>query len=164
MGVVRRITLADLDLYRELRLRALKDAPSAFGSTYDDEALRPISEWTERVVRAAGGSERALFLAFVAAECVGLAGCVEDDLGADRQLVSMWVAPAHRGTGVAGDLVDAVLGWAAEMEARSIGLWVTKDNSRARRFYERCGFAVTGDVQPLPSDPCKDEIRMIRQL
>jgi ribosomal protein S18 acetylase RimI-like enzyme len=41
---------------------------------------------------------------------------------------------------------------------------VTHGNDRAQRFYERTGFTVTGDVQPLPSDPCKNEIRMIRRL
>ena len=62
------------------------------------------------------------------------------------------------------DLVGAVLDWAAAAGARTVGLWVTRGNDRALRFYERAGFTVTGDVQPLPSDPCKDEIRMVLQL
>ncbi len=162
--MIRRVTVDDLDLYREVRLRALQDSPSAFGSTYSNELARPREQWAERVSRAATGTSWAVFLAFEEEACVGLAGCVDDDLGADRQLVSMWVAPSHRGTGVAAGLVDAVLSWAHGVGARTIALWVTKDNERAMRFYERAGFAVTGDVQPLPSDPCKDEIRMIREL
>jgi hypothetical protein len=27
-------------------------------------------------------------------------------------------------------------------------------------LYQRAGFALTGDYQPLPSDPCRDELRM----
>lgn len=161
--MIRRITLDDLDVYREVRLRALQDSPSAFGSTFEREAQRPLPEWADRVARTAAGAERAMFLAFDGEECVGLAGCVEDDLGADRQLVSMWVAPSHRGSGVAGELVDAVLEWADDVGARRVGLWVTRGNDRAQRFYERAGFRVTGDRQPLPSDPCKDEIRMVRE-
>jgi hypothetical protein len=32
------------------------------------------------------------------------------------------------------------------------------------RLYEATGFRLTGDYQPLPSDPCKDELRMRRAL
>jgi len=162
--MIRRVTLDDVDVYREVRLRALLDSPSAFASTYDAERARPPHAWAERVSGAASGAERAMFLAFDGAECVGLAGGVEDSLGADRQLVSMWVAPEHRGSGVAAALVAAVLAWAEGSGARTVGLWVTRDNHRARRFYERAGFTVTGDVQPLPSDPCKEEIRMLREF
>jgi RimJ/RimL family protein N-acetyltransferase len=162
--VIRRVSTDDVEVYRDIRLRALRDAPSAFASSYDAEAARSQDDWADRVAAASNGDERATFLAFDGGVCVGLAGCGHDDLGADRQLVSMWVAPSHRGTGVAGELVDAVLGWAADMGARRVGLWVTRDNDRAKRFYERAGFTPTGDVQPLPSDPCKDEIRMIRDV
>lgn len=162
--MIRRVTVDDVDLYREIRLRALQNSPSAFGSTYTAELQRPRHEWAERVSRAAAGNTRAIFLAFDGADCVGLAGCVDDDLGADRQLVSMWVAPSHRGTGMANRLVQAVLAWAGEAGARRIGLWVTQDNEPARQLYERAGFSVTGDVRTLPSDPRKEEIRMTRDL
>lgn len=155
----------DIDVYRDIRLRALQESPSAFGSTYDTELQRPHDEWVDRVARTASGNDRAMFLAFDDdGECVGLAGCVEDELGADRQLVSMWVAPSCRGTGLARDLVDAILAWAKDVGARQIALWVTRDNGPAQRLYERSGFTVTGDVQPLPSDPCKDEVRMVRAV
>lgn len=162
--MIRRVTLDDVDVYRSVRLRALQDSPSAFASTYAAEHARPLHAWAERVSGAAAGDDRATFLAFDGGDCVGLAGGVEDHLGADRQLVSMWVAPTHRGSGVAAGLVAAVLAWAEDAGARSIGLWVTRENPRARRFYERAGFTVTGDVQPLPSDPCQEEIRMVREI
>ncbi|MGN6474721.1 MAG: GNAT family N-acetyltransferase [Mycobacteriales bacterium] len=162
--MIRRITSNDLEAFRETRLRALADSPASFGSTYAEEAERSEEAWRDRVERASTGNDRAMFLAFDGAECVGLAGGIEDDYDADRQLVSMWVAPAHRGTDIATELVEAVLGWAAEGGARTIALWVTRGNVRAQRFYERMGFRITGEVQPLPSDPCKDEIRMVREL
>lgn len=160
--MIRRITTDDVATYRAIRLRALQDDPSAFGSTYE-ESLRHADEvWQDRVASAAAGTDTVLFLAYDGDECVGLAGAIDDDLGADRQLISMWVAPPHRGSGVAAELVDAVLGWARdEVGATTVGLWVTRGNDRAQRFYERMGFVETGDVQPLPSDPCKDEVRMV---
>jgi GNAT superfamily N-acetyltransferase len=162
--MIRRVTAADVDRYREIRLRALQDSPSAFGSTYEAERQRPQHEWSQRIAQAASGNNRATFLAFDGADCVGLVGCADDDLGADRQLVSMWVAPSHRGTGLASELVNAALSWAKEAGANSVGLWVTRENDRARRLYEHTGFSETGDVQPLPSDPRKEEIRMFREI
>jgi GNAT superfamily N-acetyltransferase len=163
--VIRRITTDDVDTYRDIRLRALRDAPSAFASTYDVESRRPRDAWVERVALCARGGSNAVFLAFGEdGTCIGLAGGKDDDLGADRQLISMWVEPSQRGTRVAAELVDAVVAWAEAHGATSIGLWVTRDNERAQRFYERMGFVATGDVQPLPSDPCKDELRMVRAL
>jgi GNAT superfamily N-acetyltransferase len=159
--MIRRITLGDVEVYRRVRLQALAESPAAFGSTYAAEAAFASQTWIERTTLAADGDDRVIFLAFDGEECVGLAGACDDDLGADKQLISMWVAPTHRGTDVARDLVQAVLGWAAASGARTLGLWVTRGNDRAQRFYERMGFVVTGDAQPLPSDPCKDEIRMV---
>jgi RimJ/RimL family protein N-acetyltransferase len=142
----------------------LRDAPSAFGSTYAAEVTRTEGEWSERAASGANGTDRFTVLAFDADACVGLAGGFRNEDGhhADVDLVSMWVAPTHRGTGVADRLVDAVLDWACnEAQAEVVGLWVTRGNDRAQRFYERLGFVETGDVQPLPSDPCKDEVRMV---
>ncbi|HWC33432.1 MAG TPA: GNAT family N-acetyltransferase [Mycobacteriales bacterium] len=159
--MIRRITTGDVEVFRQTRLRALADSPASFGSTYDAEVARRATWWSERVAAASDGDEQAMFLAFDGDECIGLAGGFTDDLGADRQLISMWVAPEYRGSGVATELVDAVLGWAVDGGARTVGLWVTEGNGRARRLYERLGFVVTGEVQPLPSDPSKDEIRMV---
>jgi RimJ/RimL family protein N-acetyltransferase len=162
--VIRRIRADDVTAYREVRLRALHEDPSAFGSTYDEEHVKPESWWVERTAASAAGEERSVFLAFDDISCVGLAGGYRGDQAAERELFSMWVAPSHRGTGIANDLVGAVLTWAEGSGALCVGLWVTRGNDRAQRLYERLGFTVTGDVQPLPSDPCKDEIRMMRPL
>ena len=43
-------------------------------------------------------------------------------------------------------------------------LWVTETNAPARALYERCGFALTGERQPVPSHPSLDEVAMIRRL
>jgi GNAT superfamily N-acetyltransferase len=162
--MIRRITADDVELYRRVRLAALADSPASFGSTHAAEAALPDEVWEERTVLAADGDDRATFLAFDGDECIGIVATFDDDLGADKQLISMWVAPTHRGTGIAELLVEAVLAWASASGARTVGLWVTRGDERAQRLYERLGFVVTGDVQPLPSDPCKDELRMVRTI
>ena len=80
------------------------------------------------------------------------------------QLVSMYVRPCARGRGVGEALVAAVMGWARDQDAAEVHLWVTETNAPARALYERCGFALTDEQQPLPSDPSLGEVAMSRTL
>ena len=66
------------------------------------------------------------------------------------ELISMWVAPAARGTGVAAQLIDAVVVWAAGQD-RTTYLMVRSDNAFARRSYERVGFVDTGVPEGWPA-------------
>ncbi len=93
---------------------------------------------------------------------VGIAGGYREEIqSTEVHLVSMWTAPDVRRTGLGRLLVGAVIDWAADTGASSVGLWVTRGNAPAQLLYESMGFRETGEYQPLPSDPCADEIRMI---
>ena len=61
--------------------------------------------------------------------------------------MAMWVHPAIRGSGGAGNLVSAVVGWAQSEGAELVRLKVIEGNDRARHFYERMGFCPTGQRQ-----------------
>jgi ribosomal protein S18 acetylase RimI-like enzyme len=163
--VVGRITEDEGPELERVRLAALADAPSAFGSTLDAESDRPASEWTDRARHGALGSDRATFFARLDGEIVGLAGGYrEHDRPDEVNLVSMWTSPAARRRGVGAALVRCVISWAADTGATTVALWVTDGNDPARALYERLGFEATGERQPLPSDPTRDELRMVRQL
>jgi ribosomal protein S18 acetylase RimI-like enzyme len=58
----------------------------------------------------------------------------------------------------------AITGWARQQGASTVHLWVTETNKHARLLYERCGFTVTAERQPLPSNPALAEIAMARLL
>lgn len=73
--------------------------------------------------------------------------------GDERQVISMWVDPSARGTGIADALIGAIAGWARADGARTLKLWVADANPRARAFYERAGFRRTGETGPMPGDP-----------
>ena len=87
-------------------------------------------------------------------------GCRPDE----RHLVGMWVAPEHRGSTVAAQLVEAVCLAARTAGATAIVLWVADDNSRAARSYRRMGFVETGERAQLPSNSAVGAQRMRRTL
>ena len=159
---VRRVTSLDATSLQQVRLAALLEAPSAFGSTYQAEANRPDAEWLQRAGVGSRGSDTATFFAQVDGDIVGLVGGYRKQPSSPTvELVSLWVAPRVRGRGVGGLLVDAVTGWATQTGATSVLLWVTSGNTPAEHLYRSKGFIATGEVQPLPSDPTRDEGRMM---
>jgi GNAT superfamily N-acetyltransferase len=162
---IRRIQPDDGPELRAVRLAALADTPSAFGSTWATEAERSDDEWSDRARWASSGTDRITLLARQGNRVVGIAGGYREEIAtAEVDLVSMWTDPAARRTGVGQRLVGAVIEWAANTGASSVGLWVTRGNSPAQLLYESMGFRETGEYQPLPSDPCKDEVRMVLEL
>ena len=159
MVLVREVAADDWELMRDVRLTALADAPYAFGSSYAREAAFTEAQWRGRF------NERSVtFFAYGDADSApaGLAGVYVEDGAAN--LVSMWVRPAARGLGVGEALIEAAVSWAKAHDFSTLFLWVTESNAPARRLYARCGFAPTGDRQPLPSDPTFSEIWMSRAL
>jgi RimJ/RimL family protein N-acetyltransferase len=160
-AVVRQVRPDEGPLLKSVRLSALADSPSAFGSSYDAEAYQPDDHWTKRATLGAAGNRSVTFFAVVDESVVGLVSAHRPHPAElSSELVSMWVSPAHRRVGVAAELVTAVVDWALQAGMVTVELWVTHGNDAARHLYENAGFRLTGDHKPLPSDPCKDELRM----
>ena len=136
---VRRAGPGDESIVRALRLRAMTDAPDAFGSTYERELARTAEDWQRWLTTGA------TFVAMAADDPCGLvAGLHDADDPAVVHLMSMWVDPAHRGHAIADALVAALRLWARTDGARVVRLLVIDANHAARRCYERNGFRQTG--------------------
>jgi GNAT superfamily N-acetyltransferase len=144
---LRRITSDDWQLLRDVRLRALADAPDAFGTVLAQAQQLTDDEW-----RARAGNERGLTLVAVDGDGVGRAmgGAFAPD---DRPTVfvwGMWTDPAARGHGLGGRLLDALVAWCAEQgRYAEVRLHVTGGNDAARRLYTGRGFEPTGTWEPL---------------
>ena len=144
----------DWELWREVRLQALAEAPEAFGSTIADWLYADQSRWRQRLFDVPIN-----FVAVVNDVAVGQAsGTVVDHEGC-VDLISMWVAPTGRGSGVADALVTAVKNYAHEAGANAVKLSVRRLNTRAIHLYERTGFVPVDG----PGDD-HDEIAMCGQL
>jgi ribosomal protein S18 acetylase RimI-like enzyme len=158
------ITQRNAFVFKTARLRALQDAPHAFGATYARESQFSDSEWLARIERM-NGERGCGFLAMDGETACGSVGSFLDQDDATRaHLISMWTAPAYRQHGVGRLLVNAVADWAHLRNARTLVLMVTSVNETGMRFYERLGFARTGRTEPYPNDPAVIEYEMSRSL
>lgn len=63
-------------------------------------------------------------------------------------LWQMFVAPAWQGSGLAGALIDRLLEEARRRGYERMIVWTPEGAAQARRFYEREGFAPTGEEDP----------------
>ncbi len=123
---------------RDLRLRALLDAPEAFGGTYEDSAKREEDDWR------AWPRNGQPFAAYRDGEPVGMVcAWLDPENPGVTTLIGMWVAPAARGTDAATRLIDAVADWGRARGSRAIELNVYDTNPRAQRAYEKYGFRRT---------------------
>lgn len=140
---IRRLMPDDWERFRDIRLAALLDAPSAFGSTYTQTVVYTEHIWRSRLTTAA------MFAAEESGRLIGIAGGLPAQADNTAALISMWVDPADRGRGIGEQLVNRVVQWARDEGFSSIKLRVTVGNDPAERLYVRCGFVTTGEVLPV---------------
>ena len=102
-----------------------------------------------------------------------LAGCVvgyayvlpspDEDVSAQTsELGSIYVTEEVAGTGVAPTLMDAAIEHAHANGQSILTLWVRRENSRARRFYEKQGMRPDGAERSRPHDVLPTEMNEIR--
>ena len=147
---VRRFRAEEWVAYRDLRLRALTDAPDAFGSTFERESSWPEQHWADRLSTASDSRLQLLLVAEIGGEPVGLVlGFIDPAEPETAHVYQMWVAPHARERGCGTVLLRTVLAWVRGTNARVLTLGVTCGNSSGRRLYERAGFTPLGDPKPL---------------
>jgi len=141
---VQKLTEADAAALREIRLRALREHPEAFGSSYEDEAkLSPeaMQEWVRPHV------ENCMLGSWLDSELVGIVSFRRNPGHKVRHragLGAMYVAPEARGRGVGMALVNAAIEHAHRLPAlEEVTLAVTVGNEAARRLYLAAGFVPT---------------------
>jgi ribosomal protein S18 acetylase RimI-like enzyme len=145
---VRRVQADEWQALRDVRLRALADAPDAFATTHAEASLRPDQWWIDWTARSAATEGQAMFLAWDGDQAVGIAGAYGEPERFD--VISMWVDPAVRGHGVGAALLDAAIAFAGDAP---VYLSVTETNEPAKRLYARRGFEPTGVTEQLASNP-----------
>ena len=135
MVEVRRLSVDEWQVWRDVRLTALADAPGAFTATLEEWADADESRWRARFAAVPFNA-----VAFREGRPIGQVSGLDLDEHAAVTLLSLWVAPEARGLGVARALVDAVIAEARSTGAASVYLRVFPTNTAAIALFERCGF------------------------
>lgn len=153
-------------MLKDVRLRALRDAPLSFTQTAAEVEHDPDEEWVEWAAElSAEGGDSATYLAFGddPAVATGMAGgYLHRDDPAEAVVWGVWVDPAARGSGVGRDLVSAVLAWAGERGCERVTLCVTDTSQAATALYRRLGFTEHGPLRPHRHLPGATETSMIK--
>lgn len=142
--LVRLLTPADATLYRALRLRALREHPDAFTSSWEDERDQPVEAAAARL------AQHAFWGAYQGSELYGMVGLERENRTKSRHkatVVGMYVAPEAAGQGVGRALLQALLQHARGAGVQSLVLTVTEGNAAATRLYESLGFRSFG-IEP----------------
>jgi RimJ/RimL family protein N-acetyltransferase len=142
---IRRLIPTDAAEFHSLRLAGLRDAPIAFGASYDEEQGLSVADIEARLQHH---EDRGVFGAFVNGALVGVVA-----LGRERQaklahkgmIWGVYVAPAARGTGAGRALMAAVIDFAKSVPALlQLNLVVYVGNAGAIKLYESLGFEIYG--------------------
>lgn len=159
-ATVRRLVPDEWPVWRDIRLLALADTPSAFGSSLAREQKFGEADWRLRLSPDNGMAA----VAMLGDRVVGAIGGYTPPDADAVLLVAMWVHPGARGRGVADVLVPDVLAWARENGWSRVELRVADGNVAARRLFERHGFVATGRRDTLESDATVGTESLVREV
>jgi GNAT superfamily N-acetyltransferase len=159
MSEIRALNSDDWQDIRGVRLRSLIDAPEAFTSTFSRESTYDEAKWRDLALTGRWFVADDKGLVGVA---VGLDGWSGDPRR--RELVGMWVAPSHRGRGIARQLLDQVKAWAASEGATTLSLGVREGNDLVLAAYLRMGMHSSGERMAEVDQPTKAIIVMTCDL
>lgn len=143
---IRRLDPLDAPEYRALRLRALREFPLAFTSSYEEEERKDTAWSAQRL----GDAQQLFWGAFVQHELAGMIGLERKPRLREQHkatVVGMYVAPQHGGQGIGKQLFHALLAQAQALGLELLVLTVTEGNTQATRLYESLGFRSFG-IEP----------------
>jgi RimJ/RimL family protein N-acetyltransferase len=145
--IVRQLHAQDAPAYQGLRLQALRESPTAFSASYEDEAARNQDDIAARVTSASDGS-LCVFGIFVDGQLTGFLAFIRpqrEKLRHSAELAGMYVAPEFRRRGFARALADAAIVHARSLgSVRQLKLGVNAANTAARLLYQSLGFVHFG--------------------
>jgi RimJ/RimL family protein N-acetyltransferase len=165
---IRVLTEEDVTLYRPLRLRALREEPESFGSSYEESVQRPLEEMARRLrPDPATGS---VTLGAFDPGLVGMVGLLRDSgrkMQHKAMIWGMYTVPEVRGRGVGRALLGAILAHARTVPGlEQVYLTVVTTQPIARALYESFDFVPYG-VEPRAlklGDRYLDEALMVLRL
>ncbi len=148
---IRALTEDDARDFRRLRLRALREHPDAFGSSYEAERAQPLEAVAGRMRRTAASPDDFTLGAYREGELMGMVGFFREQREKMRHKGTIWgmfVPSEEQGKGIGRALLTEAIERARLIPGlEQVGLAVVTPNRRARGLYASLGFETYG-VEP----------------
>ena len=145
---IRTLNPDDASQYRELRLRALREHPEAFATSYEEEQARTIYEFGQKLTP---GPKHITLGAFDEEQLVGIVTMnrpvSNPKLRHRATIAAMYVVPEARKQRLARILLNESLSIACHWGVSDVALAVAVGNNAARNLYTSAGF-VTYGIEP----------------
>ncbi|NUK57682.1 GNAT family N-acetyltransferase [Streptomyces lunaelactis] len=167
---IREMTPDDCEAVARVRVRGWQSAYAGLmPQSYLDAMSVKKDAARRREVLAEGRARTTDLVAERDGEVVGWGCCGpsrdEDATGEQCELYAIYVLEEQLSTGVGRALMTELTGRAVADGFAGMLLWVLKENDRARRFYEKAGFAPDGAEEPFEVDGVAvPEVRYARAL
>ena len=140
---IRRLNKDDLQLIKNIRLELLKNNPSSFGSSYEQERDMPEHMWITRISK----SSVKYYGAFDGEELIGITVMSYSPrikMQHASTVNSVYVKPNHRKKGIAKQLILMAIEDAKHEGVEFVKLNVVSLNQNAHLLYKKLGFVEYG--------------------
>ncbi|MFD0679536.1 MULTISPECIES: GNAT family N-acetyltransferase [unclassified Paenibacillus] len=143
---IRCLNPADAEIYREIRLKSLKENPEAFLTTYEIQLNKPIEEFQQNLEQTELKFTLGCFSK--ANELAGIVTFVRESnpkITHKGTIYAMYVSPEFRGMRVGYALLTELIQRAKQFPGlEQIKLTVVSNNLAAKKLYESIGFTTYG--------------------
>lgn len=151
-------------LYRDIRLKALKEEPQAFGSTYVDNSKRPDEFWMQRLDDASKMFSQWLVFAKVDKKIVGMVGAFLEKLD-EAHVIAVYVVPEAREKGISKMLMKELLAKIkTNGEIKKIVVDVNPEQVAALNLYKHSGFRITKKYRLVLGDGNEHDVYQLQML
>jgi ribosomal protein S18 acetylase RimI-like enzyme len=136
--MIRILNANDFEIWKQLRIDAVKNQPQSFGESYEEVAAQNYEYFCESIKNGT------LFGYEISSKVVGVVGIYGLKHGNMRHrgtLFGLYVAPEHRRKKIAQQLVKHALADAAQCY-RMLHLAVSTENVAAISLYKKFGFEI----------------------
>ncbi|MCO7175447.1 GNAT family N-acetyltransferase [Sporolactobacillus kofuensis] len=165
MVIFKKLTAEHAELYRTVRLEALKTHPEAYASDFETEQNRSMDHFrthlSDEQMLVVGGFDGDRLIAIASLHRESL-----PKMAHRATLTSVYVHPDYRGQQISRKIIEYMIDAVKETGVTKIYLFVMTDNEPAIRAYKKFGFVIYGEDRDAmkEKDGYVDEYLMVKYI